>query len=99
MSALISLLPVLLCLVLLTTFVKLSAYLYKRTLLNWPHALIYVVLCFTIAVVVGGTNKALGSPLPLLVGIAMSLAAQVILAGWYLGPRAKTNEGSPLAFK
>ena len=99
MSTFISLLPILLCLVLLTTFVKLSAYLYKRTTLKWSHALIYVVLFFIFVVVVGGTNKALGSPLPLLVGIALSLAVQVLLAGWYLGSRAKTKEGDSLAFR
>jgi hypothetical protein len=44
-------------------------------------------------------NKALGSPLPLLVAIALSFAAQVLVAGWYLGSRAKTKEGDALAFK
>jgi hypothetical protein len=99
MSAFLSLLPILLCVALLTTFVKLAAYLYKRAILKWSHALIYVVLFVVLAAVGGGANKALGSQLHILVGFSLSLALQVILAGWYLGTRAKTREGDSLAFK
>jgi hypothetical protein len=99
MSTAISFLPILLCLAALTAFVKLSAYLYKRTSLKWSHALVYVILFFILVALVGGTNKALGSPLPLLVGIALSVVAQVVVAGLYLGSRAKTKEGESLAFK
>lgn len=99
MSALFSLVPILLCLAVLTTFVKLSAYLYKRTTLQWSHALVYIVLLLVCVVVVGGTNRALGSPLPLLVGVVLSLVSQVLVAGWYLGARATDKEGSPLAFR
>ena len=54
------------------------------------------------ALVVGvlGTtlNKATGSAvaMPLVV---FSLSIQLALGGWYLGPRAKTRDGVPVAFK
>ena len=96
---LINFLPILLMVALITSLVKLSAYIYKRTILKWSHALIYTSLFAILLFLVGVTNKALGSPLPLVVGIALSLTIQVLLAGWYLGPRAVTKDGDKLAFK
>ncbi len=99
MTSIFTLLPLLLMAIMFTALVKLSAFAYRRTALRWRHAFVYFLLVLATVAILGGFHKLLGSPLPLVRLLVVSLVAQVSIGGWYRGPRAKTNQGVPLAFR
>lgn len=83
--------------------IKLAARLFQRTQLSWKHALLFGVLLFVVLFVVGGLlrwlNPVSGAVLASVVYLAVDLAAQLAVGGWFLGPRAKTGAGAPVEFK
>jgi hypothetical protein len=99
MSTALSLLPLLLVMALYAATTKLAAKLLRSTRLSWQHAIVFGVL----AAIIGGTGAFLrqlaGVQLNPVVAIFLGLGAQLVFAGWYLGPRAHTAAGAPIAFK
>jgi hypothetical protein len=83
--------------------IKLAARLFRRTQLSWRHAWIFGVALFAVLFAVGALVRLLpfesGPLLSHLVYLAIDLVAQLAFGGWFLGPRAKTTEGAPVAFK
>ena len=83
--------------------IKLAARLFRRTQLSWKHALLFGVLLFVVLFAVGGLvrwlNPVPGPVLASVVFLAVDLAAQLAVGGWFLGPRAKTGAGAPVEFK
>jgi hypothetical protein len=82
---------------------KLAAWLYRRTQLSWKHALFFGAVLFGVLFVVGALVRWLNPvPGPVLASVAflaVDLAAQLTVGGWFLGPRAKTSAGAPVEFK
>lgn len=83
--------------------IKLAARLFRRTQLSWTYAWFFGVALFAVLFTVGALVRlqplASGPPLSHLVYLAADLAAQLAFGGWFLGPRAKTTVGTPVAFK
>jgi hypothetical protein len=83
--------------------IKLAARLFRRTQLSWKHALPFGVLLFVVLFVVGALvrwlNPVPGPVLASVVFLAVDLAAQLAVGGWFLGPRARTRAGAPVGFK
>ena len=99
MSAILILLPLLLVPFLYAALVKLAALVFRRTKLAWKHAFLFALLAFLVGVLGTLLNKATGSLLPLPLAALIALSIQLALGGWYLGSRATTQQGVPLAFK
>jgi hypothetical protein len=99
MSSAISLLPIALVPCLYAALVKLAAFVVRRTKLRWSQALIYGVLALVVGAAGAVLNKASGSLLPLPVALLAGLAVQLVLGGWYFGPRATNTAGTPIRFK
>jgi hypothetical protein len=99
MSAILVLLPLLLVPFLYAALVKLAAFVFRRTKLSWKHALLFALMAFLVGVAGTLLNKATGSLLPLPLAALISFSIQLALGGWYLGSRASTQQGAPLAFK
>jgi hypothetical protein len=95
----IQFLPLLLAPLLYALFAKLGAFLFRRTQLRWLHAIVFGVLVLLVGGVSAATNRMAGKPLPIAAALLLGLAILLLLGGWYLGPRAKTADGSPLRFK
>ena len=93
------LLPLVLMGITFTAFVKLAALLYRRTNLSWTHAFVFFVLVMFVSAIVATVSQVVGQLIPLVVVFPVGWAAQLAMGGWYLGPRAKTADGQPLAFK
>lgn len=98
MTSLVTLIPLVFSVALMVSIVKLAARLYRRTQISWGKALIYVMLMIVGAATLGLLGKVSGvaPPLPLLVVVSVSF--HTLLAGWYLGSRAQTMDGSQLTF-
>ena len=83
--------------------VKLAAWLYRHTQLDWKHALIFGVVLFIVLFAVGAAVRSLSAgsdPVrQSLVDLATGLAAQLGLGAWWLGSRARTKAGVPLELK
>ena len=99
MSAILVLLPLFLVPFFYAALVKLAALLFRRTKLSWKHALLFGLMAFVVGVAGTLLNKATGSVLPLPLAALIGLSIQLALGGWYLGSRASTQQGAPLAFK
>ena len=83
--------------------VKLAGRLFRRTQLDWKHALVFGLVLFVVLFVVGAVVRWLSTaPDPLfvsLVDLATGLVAQLAVGAWFLGPRARTTAGAPLGWK
>lgn len=83
--------------------IKLAARLFRQTQLSWKHALLFGVFLFVVLFFVGGLvrwlNPVQGPVLASVVFLAVDLAAQLAVGGWFLGPRARTKAGAPIEFK
>jgi hypothetical protein len=83
--------------------IKLAARLYRRSHLSWKHAAAFGVVLFLVLLAVGTCVRWLNlvsGPVPSsLLDIATGMLAQLAVGGWFLGPRAKTSTGAPMAFK
>lgn len=103
MPPLLSLVPLVFTVLAYVACIKLAARLYRRTRLNWKHALVFGLLLFVVLLAVGAGARSLnlvsGPLLPALLDIITGLLAQLALGAWFLGPRARTGEGTPIAFK
>ncbi len=99
MYELLTLLPLLLMYVFYTLLIKLAARLYRGSRLSWKHAFAFGALAMFLGVIGTILNQASGHPLSPLVGILLSLALQLALGGWFLGPRALAPTGAAVAFK
>ena len=98
MSNLLSLLPLALMPALYAALVKLAAFLLRRTQLSWPQALLYGLAAVGAGIVGTFIRLATANVLPGLVLGALGIAIQLVLGGWYLGPRARTAAGEPIGF-
>ena len=98
MSALLTVLPLLLSIGLMVAVAKLAAWLYRRSYLSWGRATGYVFLVVIGVVALSLLNKLGGSSTPLPVLVIVSLAFHGLLGGWYFGTYVRTAAGSKLAF-
>lgn len=82
--------------------IKLAARLFRRAQLSWKHALFFGAFLFVVLFVVGSLvrwlNPVPGPVLASVVFLAVDLAAQLAVGGWFLGPRATTTTGAPVRF-
>ena len=99
MSSIVVLLSLFLVPFLYAALVKLAALLFRRTKLSWKHALLFALMAFLVGVAGTLLNKTTGSLLPVPLAALIGLSIQLALGGWYLGSRASTQQGAPLAFK
>ncbi|MFC3684669.1 hypothetical protein [Hydrogenophaga luteola] len=99
MYELLSLLPLLLICVFYALFIKLAARLYRGSRLSWKHAFAFGALVMLLGGAGAWLNQASGLPLGPLMGVVLSLALQLALGGWFLGPRALSENGKAVAFK
>ena len=103
MAELSSLLPLAFTIFAYVVCIKLAARLYRRAQLNWKHAVVFGVALFLVLFAVGACVRWL-TPVSVpvffsLLNIATGLLAQLALGAWFLGPRARTMAGAPIAFK
>ena len=103
MPELPGLVPIVFTILAYVACIKLAARLFQRTQLSWKHALLFGVLLFVVLFVVGGLlrwlNPVSGPVLASVVYLAVDLAAQLTVGGWFLGPRARTKAGMPVELK
>lgn len=99
MYEILSLLPLLLACVVYGLLVKLAARLYQGSRLSWKHAFAFGALVMLLGGAGALLNQASGLPLGPLMGVVLSLALQLALGGWFLGPRALAANGTAVAFK
>jgi len=103
MTNLPSLLPLAFTILAYLACIKLAARLYRRSQLSWKHAAIFGVMLFLVLLAVGTCvrwlNPVSGPVLSSLLDIATGLLAQLAVGAWFLGPRARTAEGTSLGFK
>jgi|SRR5688572_4711461 hypothetical protein len=103
MTDLSSLLPFAFTIFAYVVCIKLAARLFRRTQLSWKHALFFGVLLFVLLFVVGALVRRLnpvpGPVLAAVVYLAVDLAAQLAVGGWFLGARARTTAGAPVGLK
>lgn len=103
MTELLSLLPFAFTVFAYVVCIKLAARLFRRTQLSWKHALFFGALLFVVLFAVGALvrwlNLVPGPVLAAVVYLAVDLAAQLAVGGWFLGPRARTVAGTPVEFK
>jgi putative Mn2+ efflux pump MntP len=99
MTAILSLLPLALMFAVYAVFMKLAARLYRKTSLSWKHAIVFSVLAIVLGVAASFLVKVLGGTVVLPVAVILGLALQLALGGWYLGTRARSSSGEPIAFK
>ena len=98
MSELLSFLPLVLLVLAEAGLVKLVAVMF-RWKARWTTALVFSAL--VIAVNTAGTVplRIFDLYLPLVLGIAFSLAVQIALGGWLFGTQATVASGEPLGFR
>ena len=99
MSDAIAFLPLALMPFFYGAIVKLAAFLFRRTQLRWPHAIVYGLIVIVVGALGALLNRSSGFSLPLPAAIVCGLALQLSLGGWYFGSRATTSCGSSLHFK
>ena len=99
MVAIFVLLQLALVVIFYAALTKLAARIFRRTQLSWKHAFVFGALATLIGTLGAVVNQGLGGVLPLPVALALGLGIQLCLGGWYLGTRARTGSGEPLAFK
>ncbi|MET3117168.1 putative neutral ceramidase superfamily lipid hydrolase [Undibacterium sp. GrIS 1.8] len=99
MSLAFSFLPLLLMPCIFALLIKLAAFLYKRTQLRWTHALIYGVIVSVLSTITTILNNVTGRVLPVYFAFIIGLALQLLLGGWYLGPKATNTDNAPILFK
>lgn len=78
--------------------IKLAARLFRRTQLAWTHAFVFGVFVFVFGATGTLLNLASGEIISVPMWLVIGLAAQLVMAGWYLGSRATTAAGQPLGF-
>jgi hypothetical protein len=98
MSALVILLPLALLPGVYAVLVKLAAFLLRQTQLSWKHALLFGLIALLVAAIGALANRAAGQVLPALFVGLVGIAVQLVLGGWYFGPRARTASGEPVGF-
>ena len=99
MSAISIFLPLFLVPLAYAAILKLSALLLRRMTLSWKHAVLFALMALVVGVVGTTLNKATGSAVAMPLVVLVGLVLQLALGGWYLGPRAKTRDEVPVAFK
>jgi hypothetical protein len=99
MFSLLALLPLVLMFVFYALLVKLAAKLYRRSLLQWRHAFAFGAIAMLVGVLGALLNRASGLILGPLLGFVLGLTIQLVLGGWYLGPRTFAPTGETIAFK
>ena len=103
MQQLLSLVPLAFTVLAYIACIKLAARLYRRTQLSWKHAAVFGVVLFLVLLAIGTCVRWLNlvsGPVPSsLLDIATGLGAQLAVGAWFLGPRARTTAGAPVAFK
>lgn len=99
MSAVVSILPILLVLVAYAGFVKLAARLYRKSQLPWKYAFGFAVLASVAGALGSFVHSAAGAQLPLPAAAMASFGVQVVVGGWFLGPRSITPSGASVSFK
>jgi hypothetical protein len=99
MTSALTLLPLLLTFVVYAAFVKLASRLYAKSQLAWKHAFAFGALGIAIGALGTVLNAFTGSALPAVLAAALGIGIQVALGGWFLGPRAFSASGAPVAFK
>jgi hypothetical protein len=98
MTLMVSLIPLFLAPFLYAIVVKLAAFLFRRTILTWKHALIFGVLAIVIGACGTATNYVSGRLLAPLLTVLLGVAIQIVLGGWYLGSRARISEELSVGF-
>ncbi len=99
MTALLSLLPLLCSIILLAGFVKLSARLYRNTVVSWRHSFVFAVLLFSITFAKIAINLTFGEYFPIAVGLVLGVGWALGIGTWYFSSRAKTAEGVSLGWR
>ena len=103
MQQLLSLVPFAFTVLAYIACIKLAARLYHRSQLSWKHAAVFGVVLFLVLLAVGTCvrwlNLVSGLVFSSLLDIATGLLAQLAVGAWFLGPRARAAEGTPLGFK
>ncbi len=77
----------------------LAAKAYKKSSLPWRHAIGFSVLIFVASAVGTFLSQLAGRASGPAAAVALGFAVQLVLGGWYLGPRLKTASGEPAGFK
>ncbi|KQV60832.1 hypothetical protein ASC95_05240 [Pelomonas sp. Root1217] len=98
MSGFIALVPLLLVPLLYAVLVKLAARLLRRMQLSWKHALLFGLIALVVGAIGTVANQSTGRVLPALVAGLLGVAIQLVVGGWYLGPRARTASGELIGF-
>lgn len=103
MTSFYSLLPFAFTVFAYVVCIKLAARLYCRTQLSWKHAAVFGGVLFLVLFAIGACVRwltlASDPVLSSLLNIATGLLAQLAVGAWFLGPRARSAEGTPLGFK
>ena len=98
MSALFSLLPLVVLVLVEAGLVKLVAVMF-RWKARWTTALVFSALVIAVNTAGVVPLRVFDLYLPLVLGIMFSLAVQIALGGWLLGTQAAIASGEPLGFR
>jgi hypothetical protein len=97
-SALFSLLPLVVLVLVEAGLVKLVAVMF-RWKARWTTALVFSALVIAVNTAGVVPLRVFDLYLPLVLGIMFSLAVQIALGGWLLGTQAAIASGEPLGFR
>jgi hypothetical protein len=96
MTSVLTLLPLALSLVLLTAFVKLAAFIRRRTRLAWKHGFAYVFIVLLVVLAFRLALSSTGFVVPALLAGVFGLLLQLALGSFYFATRATTPDGVPI---
>jgi hypothetical protein len=98
MSIVFTLLPLLLSVAVYAGLIKLASRLYRKSQLAWKHAFAFSAIGMVLGAVGTFLNLLTGSVLPTVLAAMAGIGLQVVLGGWFLGPRALGASGAPVTF-
>ena len=98
MSALISLLPILLSIFLIACFVKLAALVLRRTVVSWRNTFLFalILLVLTMAKVV--SSLAFSASLPPVAALALGVLVTLTVGSWFFSSRATNPAGTEIGW-
>lgn len=99
MQIVILLLSIVFMFVFYALFVKLAAFLLRRTKISWKHSFVFALMVSGLVMTRRATSLAFGHSLSLVWSLLLSLTFFLVIGGWFFSTRAKSINGEFLGWR
>lgn len=98
MSTVIGMLPLILTVVLFASFVKLAAFVLRRTTVTWRHTFIFSLMIFFLAAAGYFSGLSLGRFFPPVMAFLIGLGVNLFVGAWFFSGRATRADGNKVGW-